>query len=76
MSLATGHAIVGSLGITAASVGAVVQKAIAPVQQALWQSDLTTAISRAITALPLQRSESLTALVAKRRSAEVTMASK
>ena len=73
--VAAGLAIVGSLGITAASVGAVVQKALAPVQQALWQSDLTTAISRAITALPLQRSESLTRLVARRRSAHVTMGS-
>lgn len=73
--VAAGIAIVGSLGITAASIGAVVQKALAPVQQALWQSDLTTAVSRAITSLPSKRNKSLADLVAKVRSSDVAPAS-
>jgi hypothetical protein len=50
--LAAVISLLGALGITSASTGAVVRRALGPVQQALWESDLSTAIASATTRLP------------------------
>jgi len=46
-------AALGAVGITAGGIGAAVEKALQPVQSALWQADLSGAIGVAATKLPV-----------------------